>query len=45
MNKDDEDGGMNVNPNVDSQVIQIKVMEEAVMEPFRVCYSEISDTI
>ena len=45
MNKDDEDGGMNVNPNVDSQVIQIKVMEEAVMEPFIVGYSEISDTI
>ena len=43
MNKDDEDSGMNVNPNVDSQVMQIKVTEEAVMEPFIVGYSEISD--
>ncbi|KAL6313604.1 hypothetical protein AAG906_006973 [Vitis piasezkii] len=54
MNKDDEDGGMNVNPNKDSQVMQIDVMEEVVMEyeshaeqsieePFIVCYSETSD--
>ena len=32
MNKDDEDGGMNFNPNKDSQVMQIDVMEKAVME-------------
>ncbi|KAL6313591.1 hypothetical protein AAG906_006959 [Vitis piasezkii] len=54
MNKDDEDGGMNVNPNKDSQVMQIDVMEEVVMEyeshakqsieePFIICYSETSD--
>ena len=43
MNKDDEDGGINVNPNEDSQVMQIDVMEEAIMEPFIVGYSEIGD--
>ncbi|KAL6350647.1 hypothetical protein AAG906_025577 [Vitis piasezkii] len=43
MNKDDEDGGINVNPNEDSQVMQIDVMEEAIMEPFIVGYSETGD--
>ncbi|RVW97369.1 hypothetical protein CK203_026318 [Vitis vinifera] len=54
MNKDGEDGGMNVNPNKDSQVMQIDVMEKAVMkheshaeesieEPFIVGYSETGD--
>ena len=54
MNKDDEDGGMNVNPNKDSRVMQIDVMEKAVMkygshaeesikEPFIVGYSKIGD--
>ena len=43
MNKDDEDGGMNVNPNEDSQVMQIDVMEETVMESFIVGYSETGD--
>ena len=54
MNKDDEDGGMNVNPNKDSRVMQIDVMEKAVMvyeshakesieEPFIVGYNETDD--
>ena len=54
MNKDGEDGGMNVNPNKDSQVMQIDVMEKAVMEyeshakesieeSFIIGYSEIGD--
>ncbi|RVW54258.1 hypothetical protein CK203_080127 [Vitis vinifera] len=54
MNKDDEDGGMNVNPNKDCQVMQIDVMENAAMEceshakesieePFIVGYSETGD--
>ena len=54
MNKDDEDRGMNVNSNKDSQVMQIDVMEEAIMEyeshaeqsiekPFIVGYSETGD--
>ena len=54
INKDDEDGGINVNPNKDSQVMQIDVMENIVMEygsraeqsieePFIVDYSETGD--
>ena len=54
MNKDGEDGGMNVNPNKDSRVMQIDVMEKAVMvyeshakesieEPFIVGYNETDD--
>lgn len=32
MNKDDEDSEMNVNPNEDSQVMQIDLMEKTTIE-------------